>query len=186
MISDLLRHRNHDQTIFTFGEIARIVGRNPDANLVSTISYFVRRKKLLRLAKGIYSLDENYNKFELANKLRSPSYISLYSILQESGIVFQVYPTIFSISNRSETIEIHRQVYRYRKIKDDILLNPLGLGEKQGVFKATPERAILDKIYLDGGEYFDNLNGIDWQTAKSLNSRAYHSKQITKFIDQYA
>ena len=106
--------------------------------------------------------------------------------LQEEGVVFQVYPAIFSVSNRSETVKIHRQDYRYRKIKDEILLNPMGLREKQGVFRATPERAMLDKIYLDGGEYFDNLDSIDWQLVGVLNNHVYQSRRITKFMDKYA
>lgn len=186
MIKTLLRGNQKKQTVFTFSEIARITGKNADKNLTSAISYFVKKGELVRLAKGIYALDKNYNKFELANKLRSPSYISLYSVLQAEGVVFQVYTTIFSVSNRSETVKIDGQKYSYRKIKSDILLNPTGLTETGTVFTAGLERAVLDKIYLDGEEYFDNLRNMNWELAKSLNLNIYKSRRITKYIQKYA
>ena len=74
----------------------------------------------------------------------------------------------------------------YRKIKDAILLNSQGISEKNGVFEACVERAILDKIYLDGEEYFDNLNLIDWNYVNNLNKDVYKSKTIQKYINRHA
>jgi predicted transcriptional regulator of viral defense system len=181
MIKEILRKKNK-QTVFTYKDIASITGKNANSNLISNIAYYVKTGDLIKISKGIYALDKNYSKWEYANKLRRPSYISFYTILQYSGIVFQPYSTIFLACNRSENIERNNQKFKYRKLKDDILLNTKGLKEKANVMIATPERALLDKIYLDGNEHFDNLRNIDWDFAKELNDSIYQSKTIEKFI----
>jgi hypothetical protein len=98
--------------------------------------------------------------------------------LQAAGIIFQPYESIYVIAKRSEKVMINHQQYIYRKIKDDCLLNPIGLVQKNGVTMATPERAIADKIYLDGDEYFDNLRSINWELMKEINSRVYFNHSV--------
>ena len=74
---------------------------------------------------------------------------------------------------------------QYRKIKNEILLNPLGIKNKNNVQIATPERAICDKLYLDGVEYFDNLRNIDWAFMGELNTQVYgKNKVISDFTGQ--
>jgi hypothetical protein len=77
------------------------------------------------------------------------------------------------------------QNYVYRKIKDSILLQPLGIASANGIFKASPERALCDKIYLDRQEYFDNLRSIDWDFMTSLNQNVYNdNRYIALFIKE--
>jgi hypothetical protein len=186
MIDQILRNKEDYQTVFTLSDIASLVGKQPDENLISAVSYHIKNGNLIRLSKGLYALDDDYSKKELGNKLRRPSYVSLYTVLQEEGVVFQPYTSIHLVTNRSETITVGGQKYIYRKIKDDILLNPLGVDDRQGVFQAHKERAILDKIYLDGDEYFDNLKGVDWDIAEKLNEVVYQSNRVGGFIKKYA
>ncbi|MDP3982890.1 MAG: hypothetical protein Q8Q65_02330 [bacterium] len=186
MINQILRRKCTFQTVFSVSDVARLTGKQPDENLLSALSYHVKKGNLLRLTKGIYSLDNQYSREELANKLRQPSYISLYTVLQKTGVVFQPYTSIFVVSNRSETLVIDNQKYLYRKIKDTILLNSQGISENNGVFEACVERAILDKVYLDGEEHFDNLNSVDWNYANNLNVDVFKSKTIQKYINKHA
>lgn len=151
--------------------------------MYNAIYYAVKQKELYTISEGIYSFDSNYSKKEFGNKYRTPSYISLYTVLQESGIVFQPYTSIFVITNRSESVDIDGQRYVYRKIKDEILLNPLGIEQKDGVSTATVERAICDKIYLDGVEYFDNLRNVNLDLIDRLNREVYEdNKNISRFL----
>jgi len=50
------------------------------------------------------------------------------------------------------------QKYVFRKIKDTILTNSLGLEKKDNYFIASRERAFLDTVYLNKNYYFDRLN----------------------------
>jgi hypothetical protein len=182
-IANRLRKINKTATVFTVADIKKALGIKNQKSLYNAIYYAVNQKELYTISKGIYSFDSNYSKKEFGNKYRTPSYISLYTVLQELGIVFQPYTSIFVITNRSESVDIDGQKYIYRKIKDEILLNPLGIEQKNGVSTARVERAICDKIYLDGIEYFDNLRNVDLDLIDRLNKEVYGSnKNIFKFL----
>ncbi|MDZ7586236.1 MAG: type IV toxin-antitoxin system AbiEi family antitoxin domain-containing protein [Patescibacteria group bacterium] len=184
MIIKKLAINKGKQTVFTLAEIARITNRKADKNLIAAVSYYVKSGDLVRLAKGLYALNKEYIKYELGNKLRSPSYVSFYTVLQDEGVVFQPYTSIFLAGQRSEIRIINGQKFIYRKIKDEILLNPLGIESDGLVMKAGLERAILDKIYLDGEEHFDNLRGVDWSKMKELNEQVYQRKNFKKYIQE--
>lgn len=185
LVKDLLTKKSENKTVFTISEIAQITGISDEQKLYSALKYASQSGDLYRISRGLYSLKKNYSKQELGNKLRRPSYISLYSILQESGVIFQPYKSIYLVSNRSEKIEVDGQIYIYRKIKSEILFNTKGLVDQKNVTKAIPERAICDKIYLDGDEYFDNLRSIDWKFVKRLNKHVYESSmRISQFISK--
>jgi hypothetical protein len=65
---------------------------------------------------------------ELASKLRKKSYISLETVLQSAGIIFQDYShTITLVSDNSVSHEIEGKIYQFSKIKDTILANSLGI-----------------------------------------------------------
>jgi len=177
-IKEFVKLKDPSQTIFTFSDLSGAVVGYSGAKLKSALKYAIQRGDIIRVSKGIYSLLKNYSKQEFANKFRSPSYISLYTIFQESGIVFQPYTSIYLIADRSEEVEIDTQKYIYRKIKDEILLNPLGINTVGNVCKATPERAVCDKLYLDKDEYFDNLRSINWDLMRELNIKVYRSSSV--------
>ena len=123
---------------------------------------------------------------ELGNKLRKPSYISLYTVLGERGVVFQPYPSIYLIANRTEVLKVDGQRYVYRKIKREILLNHQGIIREGPAVKARLERALADKVYLDGAEYFDNLREVDWELLQKINQEVYGgNSRITRLIRCY-
>ena len=182
-IKALLKSKNPHQTVFTFADLTNAVPGYMGIKLKSALKYAVARNDLIRISRGIYTLSTNYSLEELGNKYRRPSYISLYTILQENGIVFQPYTSIFLAANRSETVELDRQRYIYRKIKNEILLNPLGVNSINHISRATSERAIGDKLYLDGLEHFDNLSRINWNLMEELNAKVYlHHPAIAAFL----
>lgn len=182
-IASRLRKINKTTTVFTVIDIKKALDMKDQKSLSNAIYYAVKQKELYRISEGIYSFNSNYSKKEFGNKYRTPSYISLYTVLQESGVVFQPYTSIFVITNRSQTVNIDGQKYVYRKIKDEILLNSLGIEQKNDVSIATIERAICDKIYLDGIEYFDNLRNVDLDLIDRLNKEVFEgNKNISKFL----
>lgn len=184
-IKDFIKSKKIDQTVFGFSDLNNAVTGYTGPKLRSALKYAIKKGDIFRISKGIYSLSKDYSKQEFANKYRSPSYLSLYTVLQKAGIVFQPYSSIYVISNRSEEIELDSQKYIYRKIKDEILLNPLGIKNENNIQLASPERAICDKLYLDGDEYFDNLRNIDWVFMRQLNTQVYNeNKTILNFIDK--
>jgi len=171
------------QTVFSLKEISMLFPELIYKNLKSKLSYFVSTGKLKRLRKGIYA-KENYNFLELANKIYTPSYISLETVLLKEGIIFQDYKTIFASSYLSRRIRVENQEIFYRKIKDEILLNSLGLNEENNYFIASKERAFLDAVFLYKDYHFDNLRPLDWEMVKEIE-KIYPSKALVKRVNQY-
>ena len=158
-ILSILRKGN---TVFTFKDILLSSNESNPVLLKRRINYYVKNKELYPIRKGIYAKDKNYDRLELANKIYTPAYISLETVLSREGIVFQHYDQIFVVSYLTREISCDGQKYVFRKIKNRILSNSLGLEKKDNYFIASRERALLDTIYLNKDYYFDNISSIDW------------------------
>lgn len=165
------------KTVFTLDDLAKIWGienRNY-AKLIS--SRLFKREEILRINRGVYVLNDRYDLWELANKLKIPSYVSLETVLQKEGVVFQDYSgTIFSVSNNTISKKTTGKKFEYFKIKDDILLNPLGIERGGQANFATVERALCDRIYLSPNYYFDNLRSLNPE--KLLNISKIYNKRV--------
>lgn len=159
-ISDILRLKN---TVFTFKELALIWDNTGKKAIISAVAYYVKTGGLHRIRKGVYAKDKNYDRWELAARIYSPAYISFETVLAKAGIIFQFYGQIFVASYLTREIVMDGQTYYYRKIKDTILTNPIGIECKENYMLASPERAFLDVLYLNKDYYFDNLDNLDWK-----------------------
>ena len=182
--TDFLKLFKSKSTVLTLKEISLIWQDTNINNTKSRVNYFVQSGKLFSPRKGIYVKSNDYDRFELATKLYSPSYISLETVLQREGIIFQYYENIFIISYLSREISCNKERYVYKKIKNQVLLNPLGIENKENYFIATKERAFLDAIYLYKDYYFDNLNKINWELCYQIAS-IYKNKKLVKKLEMY-
>jgi len=160
--SDILTLLRSKNTVFTFNDLS-LVWNETDANLIKKRVYrYVKMGKLYPIRRGIYAKDKNYDKNELAIRIYTPAYISLESVLAKEGIVFQSYNKIFVVSYLTREIACDGQIYVFRRIKDTILTNSLGIERKDNYHIASKERAFLDIIYLNKNYHFDNLSSINW------------------------
>lgn len=172
-----------NKTIFTVNDLQTLVAIDNKAYLKTVIFRLVRMGVLKRISKGIYTTKDDWNKFELANKLRSPSYISLESILSQTNIIFQDYSeTITSAYINTKQKEIAGTLYKYYKIDLEIFTNPVGIATKNGITQATPERAMCDRIYLTPNYYFDNIDAIN--KVLLLQVSKIYNKRVQKEVEQ--
>lgn len=181
------------KTVFTIADFQQIWQIKNKNYLKTIINRLFVRREIFRIKKGVYVLNKEYNIFELSNKLKSPSYISLETVLQKEGVVFQDYSnSVYAISNNTKKFEINKKKFEYFKIKNDILLNPLGIKKQDNYNIASKERAVTDRIYLTSNYYFDNLKNIDIEKldkiSKIYNKRTEKEiKKLIKFIkEKYA
>jgi len=147
------------RTVFRINDIALLINSD-DRFLYQKLNKLVRKGKLLNIRKGIYA-KEGYKPEELACLLYTPTYISLGYVLQRSGIIFQYDSAITNISYLNREIYVDEQTIQYRQIKREILLNTDGIINKNNTNIATPERAFLDTLYLNGFFYFDNIKQLN-------------------------
>ena len=145
---------------------------------------YVKAGKICSVRRGIYAKDKNYDKYELATKIYTPSYISFETVLAKAGVIFQLYGQIFIASYLSRELLIGDQTYSFRKIKNSVLTNKTGMEEKDNYFIASPERAFLDVIYLNKEYHFDNLINIDWDEVYKILP-IYNNKRVEKNVKRY-
>ncbi|PIR03367.1 MAG: hypothetical protein COV60_00670 [Candidatus Magasanikbacteria bacterium CG11_big_fil_rev_8_21_14_0_20_43_7] len=172
------------KTILTTKDIALIWGETNTVNLLAKIKYYAKQGSLIRLSRGIFAKNKEYDLKELATSMYTPSYISFETVLREAGVIFQHYDAIFVAGPYSMTKKIDGQTITFRKLKDTILYNGRGVKQEKGYSIATPERAFLDTIYLSPKFYFDNLRFINWEQCFEL-VKIYKNKQLVKRLKNY-
>ena len=179
---DLMRA---SKTVFTFKDVVLLWGES-DVNFVKKkLHRYVKAGKLNAVRKGIYSKDRDYDKYELAAKIYTPSYISFETVLGAAGVTFQFYSQIFVASYATKEIECDGQKYAYKKIKDVILTNQMGIESRGNYHIASPERAFLDIIYRNKDYHFDNLSALNWEKVYELLPIYGGNKRMAKMVKMY-
>jgi hypothetical protein len=169
------------RTVFRLNDIAMLSGDTNFQSLNKKLNYYVRTGKLMNIRKGIY-VKLDYNPEELACIIYTPSYISLDYVLQKAGIIFQYDPSITVVSYLNRVIEINNRVFRFRKIKGEILVNIAGINRQENnVNIASQERAFLDLMYLNPKYYFDNLKTLNKHVIYKLLI-IYQSKALSERV----
>ncbi|OHB57308.1 MAG: hypothetical protein A2173_03190 [Planctomycetes bacterium RBG_13_44_8b] len=142
------------------------------------LNRWVKSGKLIRLSKGIYILAEPYRKikpeaFAIANKLKSPSYVSCQSALSFYGLIPEFVPVVTSVtSGRPESLETPLGRFEYRRISQKFFwgYHKAELSGGQQAFVARPEKALLDLVYLTaGGDKEEFLKELRLQNIEKLD-----------------
>lgn len=113
------------KTIFTVEDIA-ILWQTPNTNATTVrLNYYVKKSELIRVRRGIYAKNDQYDKIELASRIYTPSYVSFETVLAREGLIFQFQSNIQVASYLTREISIDGQSYLYRKIKNSVLTNSI-------------------------------------------------------------
>ena len=152
------------------------------------LSRWVNSGRIYQLRRGLYSIAPPYQKikphpFLVANLLQKASYVSLQSALSYYGLIPEVVNITTSVSTgRPEKLETPLGIYEFRHLKTDLLFGyqMTKLGD-QSAMVATPEKALLDLIYLQtGGNSTAYLNELRLQNTDQLDL-VLLEKQSEKF-----
>ena len=170
-------------------ESSLLLAGNVDPNLIRVqLSRWVKTGKILQLRRGLYTIAPPYQKnkphpFLIANHLQKASYVSLQSVLSFYGFIPEVVNIVTSVSTgRPERLETPLGPYEFRHIKRELLFGyqMIELGG-QSAFVATPEKALLDLIYLQpGGDSTAYLRELRLQNTEKLD-KALLIKQARRF-----
>jgi len=172
------------KTIFSTKDVALLWSENDNLVVTDRLKRYVRAGKLIRLRRGFYAKDTNYDHFELATRIYTPSYISFETVLTRAGINFQKYDSIFVASYVTRDIEADGQKISYIRMKNYVLSNTAGIEHQNGVAVATKERAFLDRIYVSKDYHFDYLDPLNWDEIFEILP-TYNNKRMTKKVNEY-
>ncbi|MFH1826660.1 MAG: type IV toxin-antitoxin system AbiEi family antitoxin domain-containing protein [bacterium] len=152
-----------------YDDLLKLIGQLPivSPNLLTTkgldekylkvqFSRWVNSGKLVRLRRGFYVLPEKYRKIQLfepylANQLKNPSYLSLEKALEFHGLIMEaVYVYTSVTTKRPCSYKTPFGEFEYRHIKTSLFWGYLPVTmNKQTAFIASPEKALLDLVYLN-------------------------------------
>lgn len=171
------------KTVLTLKDIALLwQDSNTDAARVR-LNYYARNGDLKRIRRGLYAKGKEYNKLELATRIFTPAYVSFETVLAKEGLIFQYQTQITAASYLTRSVSIEGQTYSYRKIKDTVLTNAVGIELLNETSVATKERAFLDALYTNTGYHFDNIRSLNWNKVYDLLP-IYNNKRMTKALDR--
>jgi hypothetical protein len=181
-----------------FEELLRIAGDEPlfetglllagdidPADVHRQLSRWVKAGRLYQLRRGLYALAPPFQKvqphpFLVANRLDPGSYVSLQSALGHYALIPEaVFVTTSVTAGRPGSWTTPLGTYDFRHLRTELLSGflrtPLAGGQEAVL--ATPEKALLDLVYLepDGDDpaylaelRLQNLDGLDRNELRRL------------------
>lgn len=195
-MNKLVELQKTGRKVFTAQDLGVLWNYKNSRKLYELIKYYVNNKQIYRLAKGLYGLDEYDEEslrldgnllFEIANKLIRNSYISLFSALKFYGVIFQYYGEIYSVSSKPTVKMVKGVKFVYKKIKDDVLFNEMGIGKKEVFRMASIERAVCDSLYFFpklGLEYVEGVNKEKIMKMAKIYSNQELIKRVKKLMEK--
>jgi predicted transcriptional regulator of viral defense system len=164
-----------DEPIF---ESSILLAGDVDPKLIRIqLSRWIKAGKIYQLRRGLYSIAPPYQRqqphpFLVANHLQKASYVSLQSALSFYGLIPEVVNITTSVSTgRPERLDTPLGTFEFRHIKTELLFGyrMTELGEQSALI-ATPEKALLDLIYLQpGGDSLAYLKELRLQNTEKLD-----------------
>lgn len=168
--------------LFRYTDAAKMV---PNPNVFLTRA--LKAGYVLRITRGVY-----YNTFkgvprveEVACFLRTPSYISCEWALNYHNIILQV-PSVCTVITLSTSVgernKVHYKglVIEYSKISENLFF---GYETREGFNIATPEKALLDTLYLRGYiPFLDELELDNLNTNQLIDLSRVYPKTVQKKV----
>jgi len=142
-----------DEPVFETGLL--LAGDVDPTGVRRQLSRWVAAGRVHQLRRGLYALAPPYHKskphpFLVANRMVRPSYVSLQAALAYYGLIPDVTPVVTAVTTARpghwET-PLGRFIFRHLQIDLFFGYRTLDL-EDQQAFVATPEKALLDLVYL--------------------------------------
>ena len=146
-----------DEPVFETGLL--LVGDVDPADVRRQLSRWTQAGRLYQLRRGLYALAPPFQKvkphpFLVANRMVRGSYVSLQSALAHYGLIPEYVPVVTSVTTaRPGHWDTPLGGYLFRHVKTGLLwgYRRADVSPGQRAFVASPEKALLDLIYLQPG-----------------------------------
>lgn len=171
-----LLHAVENEPIFETGLL--LSGNVDSLDVRKQLSRWTASGKIYQLRRGLYGLAPPYRKvvphpFLIANRLQAGSYVSLQSALAHYGMIPELAPVTTSVTAaHPATYHTPLGLFDFRHIQVNWFRSyrRVDLDNNQWVFLATPEKALLDLVYLQpGGDKEEDLRSLRLQALDQLD-----------------
>lgn len=149
----------HNLEVFTTQEFINIFGISRSVASVKLTRY-KQAGYLISPRRSVYYLaGEVEDKYKIANKVYTPSYISLDSALSKYDLIPETVYTITSVTTKAtREFSDDQTIYRYYRIKKEAFI---GYRKEGDTLIADPEKTVVDYLYFvsqGGRQLNDRLN----------------------------
>lgn len=145
--------RNQFYNLICFN-VNQVYAWQPDFDK-NNLTRWVKQNLLVKLRNSWYSFPDYVNmsniQYFVSNKIYSPSYISLHSALAFYGIIPEAIVQTTAVSSlKKANFENNFGSFSYQQILPELMFGneQKTFLNKHSLFFATPEKAILDLLYL--------------------------------------
>ena len=162
-----------------FSSALLLAGNVSAAQVRLQLTRWAKAGRLLQLRRGVYALAPVWRKvqphpFLAANALQRGSYVSLQSALTFYGVIPEHVPVVTSVGpGRPEIVRNPLGTFTYRHIARFLLFgySQVEVAPRQLAFVASPEKALLDLVYLTpGGDSVDYLKELRLQNPEVIHA----------------
>lgn len=163
------------KSYFSVADLEKILDLKKKS-LYVTLHRLVKNGVLIRLRKNIYSLFTQALDYEkIANELYFPSYISFELALSEYGILSQIpYTQTLATTRPTKKTVINEIAIEYSHVPKNLFF---GYVLKNGKYIATPEKALLDQLYMvSRGKRFLYIEELDLKDINKEKLKEYAKK----------
>lgn len=163
----------------------------------NNLTRWVKKGYLIRLRQGYFAFSEYRSKPDyalyFANRIYRPSYISLHTALAFYGMIPEAVVQITSVTSlKTASFTNDFGEYAYKNVKENLMFGytPKPMADSRSVQLATPEKALLDLLYLypfyDSEQELEELRLDEAYLHSDLNKNllmSYCAKLQSKALD---
>lgn len=190
------KHLSKLETIpFITKEMLLTLSGDSNQTINKTIQRWCKNGTLIRLKGGLYTLGKTYNQNiskegyleQIANKLRTPSYISTeYALSKYSILTESIYPITSVTVKNSRIYQNKTGGYIYRNIKDELFCGyTIQKYSDKEIYIATKEKALFDYLYYKSPTLPTKLKNINLVEELRLNIYDFKKKELN-MLRKYA
>jgi predicted transcriptional regulator of viral defense system len=173
--------------VFTLTEAANIIGKPKHYASI----FLSRNRHIKRAERGIY-YTRDATEYEVASRIIAPSYISLVSALRFHNLTEQIprFIYVLSFKRHREIKNLNGYKVIFKVVKKSLMF---GYSNVDGVYVASPEKAVIDMFYL--GEFVEyaeeaieskklNIGGLLKYAKATKDARLI--KKINEAVEKYS
>lgn len=157
--------------------------KQPSSTIRVQLSRLCKNKKIIRLKKNRYTFpDFHPDAMIMAQEIVQPSYHSLEAVLSLYGIIPEgvtAYTLITSQKTQQYTNEFG--TFSYRHLPPRLFFGTKL--RKDGVYIASPEKAILDYLYLNSSKFTSNIYA--WRAERFDELTTLNFKRMKTWAEKY-
>jgi predicted transcriptional regulator of viral defense system len=151
--------------IFSIEDLMKLFPNEKEESMARLVYNWIDSDKVIRLKRGLYQISYPEKKIipdmYVANRLYSPSYVSLETILSMHGIIPEIAMSVTSVTTKATRhFKNSYGGFSYRTVKNEYFTGYYLLKERDfEILAAEPEKAVIDFLYLNNLSKIDRADG---------------------------